>query len=229
MKLMNFELTAEFEFTEPLHFGTGLSLLGVADRTIGLDAKGKPMLRGEALKGAIRGNAERLVRWLLTSQQSVTAEQEDHSLPPAGSLQRIFRGAGDDAAFYRFDTPRYVDGGQLQQIAATRIDNQTGVAANQSLRILQSWTPGARFGVTIRGFQGNWNQPGHSDVFDLTLLVAALVCTASVGGRKGVGHGGLQISSLHSPHLVLPDPGDIVQIQALQHYLQSGHEVAQNA
>lgn len=226
---INFHLTAEFKFTQPLHFGTGLSHLGVADRTIGLDAAGHPVLRGEAVKGAIRGSAERLIRWLLTPQ-SVQNEQEDHSLPPPGSLYRIFRGDGDPRSgpAYRFDTPLYLDGGQLQQIAATRIDHHTGVAANQSLRVLQSWTPGARFRITIRGFQGDWDQPAHRDYLDLTLLVAALVCADSAGGRKGAGHGSLEISALHSPQLTLPNPGDLAQIEALKLHLLS-QEVAPNA
>ena len=227
---MNFELSAELKFSQPFHLGTGLSQPGVADRTIGLDKEGQPVLRGDAVKGAIRSSAERLVRWLLTPKQAgeELEEQDDHSLPPAGSLDRIFRGgASETAAFYRFDAAKFLGGGQLQQIASTRIDPKTGVAANQTLRILQSWTPGARFRISIRGFQGNWDQPTHADYFDLTLLVAALVCTGSLGGRKGSGHGALQLSSLQAGTLPLPLPDNAAHIEALQRFLQN--EVAQHA
>ena len=216
---MNFILTCQFTFHEPLHLGTGLSQAGVADRTIGLDAKNEPILRGEAVKGAIRGSAERLLRWLVP-QFSEQEEQDDHSLPPLPTLERIFRGGGKPP-FYRFDAGVYQDGGKLQQIAATRIESQTGVAANQTLRILQSWTPGARFQITLRGFQGQWADLGHTDFQDLTLLLTALVCTDAIGGRKGSGHGGLQISQLRCDQLTLPKLDDPAQLEALKRHLLS--------
>ena len=39
--MTNFELTARWTIPTPLHLGTGLSLRGIADRTIRLDPDGK--------------------------------------------------------------------------------------------------------------------------------------------------------------------------------------------
>src|ERR1039458_4207656 len=101
-----FQLTATWSFRSQFHIGTGLSGGGadraVRKRTILRDddepdestsavVRGPrtiPEVSGDAIKGAIRGSAERMVRWLIHPRE--LPEQEDNSWPRHPALRRIF-------------------------------------------------------------------------------------------------------------------------------------------
>src|ERR1035441_1524932 len=63
-RMMPVKVTFTWKIRGSLHIGTGMSRLGDVDRIIRLDRQGEPAIEGEQLKGAIRGSAERLIRWL---------------------------------------------------------------------------------------------------------------------------------------------------------------------
>src|SRR4051794_299744 len=83
----------------PLHAGTGLSRGGFADRLICRRSDGTAFLRGDAVKGAIRMSAERLLHWLVPDAEP---EDEDKSFPKNAVLRRIFQ-PDESALFYRFE------------------------------------------------------------------------------------------------------------------------------
>src|SRR5437763_10669223 len=86
--MKRFDLTATWRVRASIHIGTGLSRNGIADRIVRLDpATRQPCLPGDAVKGAIRGLAERVVRWLAPTTNS---ESEEHSIPAHPALVRLF-------------------------------------------------------------------------------------------------------------------------------------------
>src|SRR5208283_2033725 len=87
--MKRFELTAVWRVPGSLHIGTGLSRNGVADRIIRIDpSTRRPMVPGDAVKGAVRGLAERTVRWLAPATKP---EGNDDSIPKHPALRRLFR------------------------------------------------------------------------------------------------------------------------------------------
>jgi len=188
--MSNFTLTIHWHLDTPVHFGTGLSQAGLADRTIRLNPETQsPEFPGDAFKGAVRGMSERLVRWL---DDRAINEEKDHSLPAHPALRRLFV-PNPPSPTYRFSTPSFQNGGESTTISSTKINRDSGVAENQTLRITQSWTAGAGFKATIHGFNGDWANPESHDFLDLVLLYASLVSTDTAGGRKSSGHGHLEI------------------------------------
>ena len=190
--MTNFEFTARWTIPMPLHLGTGLSLRGIADRTIRLDPDGKPLIPGDAVKGGVRSLAERAVRWLAPQTKP---ETEEDSRPAHPALRRIFAPA-HYAAQYRFPAATYRNGGQRSALAGTAIDLATGVAKNETLRTIEHWSAGATFAVRISGRGGTWDDVESPDYLDLTLLLTALISLDALGGHKGTGQGALQISQL---------------------------------
>src|ERR1039458_4197280 len=85
-RMKDIEVKFHWKFAGPLHVGVGLSAAGYADRLVRL-LNGMPQIPGEAVKGAIRGSAERIARWL---EGIEGAEAEDNSAPRNRVLQRLF-------------------------------------------------------------------------------------------------------------------------------------------
>ncbi|MFN0102813.1 MAG: RAMP superfamily CRISPR-associated protein [Bryobacteraceae bacterium] len=190
--MSNLSITIHWKVDAPLHIGTGLSQSGGADRTIRVNpATGQPEFPGDAFKGAVRGLAERLVRWL---DNNPKPEPKLHSLPQYEILRHIFA-CSPDAAAYRFTTPTDLTGGEITSHTGTAINPDTGSAKDHTLRITQSWTAGARFKAVITAANGDWSRDGQ-DYLDLVLLYAALVATDAAGGRKSNGHGQLEIEKV---------------------------------
>ena len=237
--MTGFQLTATLWFESSFHIGTGLSGSG-ADRTVRSheenfsddeeeddpprnDSKTKrrtiPEISGEAVKGSIRGSAERIVRWLIQPKDPIEKqffekkllEEEDNSLPRHPALQRIFAWQslngrdGNPPASYRFSTPRYLEGGRLFATATTAINAESGVAEKNTLRVMQHWSANAYFAVTIDGRGGDWANVASQDYLDLVLLVAAFVATAQVGGKKGNGLGETTAGSLYLSPMAKPE------------------------
>lgn len=224
--MTQFQMTAAWSFASPFHVGTGLTRPGV-DRAVRTrerlrsddededDAgslptvKVSPELYGEAFKGAVRGSAERIVRWLMPGGSA--EESDNSSIPQHPALRRIFAGQhgsvrGQWPTTYRFSQPRYLDGGTPGKFAATAIDPERGAAKEHTLRVMEQWSANAYFAVTIDGRGGSWNQNESRDYLDLVLLVAAFVATSHVGGKKGNGLGETAISGLDLSMNLIPIP-----------------------
>jgi CRISPR/Cas system CSM-associated protein Csm3 (group 7 of RAMP superfamily) len=184
------ELNFHWTFTGPLHMGTGLSAAGYADRLVRL-VNGVPQIPGEAVKGAIRGSAERIARWLEGIEE---LEAEDNSAPRNRVLQRLFA-SGEKAAFYRFQGANFTGGGTKTRVSATAI-GENGVALDETLRTVEVWSRGADFEVVIRGYQGSWDDEQTDDWRDLLFLKAAIMATEGLGGKKGIGYGQLACCGL---------------------------------
>ena len=216
--MTGFQLTATLSFRTSFHIGTGLSGAGV-DRTVRVrervekdedDPKAiakrfiTPDLTGEAIKGSIRGSAERILRWLIAPEMPEgLPEGELDSLPKHPALQRIFaaqslaRANGMRPPLYRFASPRFLDGGKLMVQAGTAINPSQGTAEENTLRVSQNWSANAFFALTIEGRGGAWEDPDSLDYQDLMLLVSAFAAASQIGGRKGSGMGETAISDLH--------------------------------
>jgi len=148
---------------------------------------GQPFIPGDAVKGAIRGSAERLVRWLGV----VLGEEEDNSAPKHPALRRLFASGGDGPGI-RFEPAKFLGGGELVRVSQTAINSDTGVARHATLRVSESWSPGAEFHVTATGRAAALKP----DSDEILLLTAAIVGVEQVGGRRSVGAGGVELSNL---------------------------------
>jgi CRISPR/Cas system CSM-associated protein Csm3 (group 7 of RAMP superfamily) len=188
--MKDIEVKFHWKFAGPLHVGVGLSAAGYADRLVRL-LNGMPQIPGEAVKGAIRGSAERIARWL---EGIEGAEAEDNSAPRNRVLQRLFA-SGEKAAFYRFQAARFAAGGAKATVSATAIGDN-GVALDETLRTVEVWSRGADFEVVIRGYSGCWDDEQADDWRDLLFLKAAILATEGLGGKKGIGYGQLTCCGL---------------------------------
>jgi len=214
--MKRFELTAVWRVSGSLHIGTGLSRNGVADRIIRIGpSTGRPMVPGDAVKGAIRGLAERTVRWLAPTTEP---EGRDDSVPKHPALRRLFRVQSGEA-LYRFFPAIHIKGGKPVSVAGTSINPETGVARDETLRVLQSWSGGSTFRLRIEGRGGEWLDSNSRDYLDLILLLAALVSTDGIGGHKGTGQGAVTIEDLQLSPLALPDLADRGLLERLQQSL----------
>jgi hypothetical protein len=179
----------------PLHLGTGIARAGYADRIIQL-VHGKPRIRGEAVKGAIRGAAERLSRWLDYKQGP---EDADGSAPTHPVLSRIFAGLeeGPCKCLYRFHPAQY-EGKKDEPFlfASTAINSFTGTAREETLRVIEAWPREALFRFEISGSGGNWHSAEQRDYWDAMFIVAAILCTGQVGGKRGAGFGTVRCQQL---------------------------------
>jgi CRISPR/Cas system CSM-associated protein Csm3 (group 7 of RAMP superfamily) len=218
-----------WEVAAPLHVGSGLSRPGFADRLIRLTTQGEPFIPGDAVKGAIRSAAERLVRWL---HPTLPGEAEDHSRPASPVLQRIFS-PEPNRPIYRFHRADYCPSpGNAFVIASTAVDPRSGVAKEGTLRSMQAWGRGARFRGCIEGYGGQWHKPGSEDYLDLLVLLAALLLTEDIGGRRSAGFGQLRllcwesnISGLNLAQVWRPET--VKQIQSWVSGAESGQREAQ--
>jgi CRISPR/Cas system CSM-associated protein Csm3 (group 7 of RAMP superfamily) len=191
------EITWKWCFSGALQIGTGLAKAGDADRLIRLE-NGQPFIPGDAVKGAIRGSAERLVRWL----GAVLPEDDDSSTPKHPALIRLFA-SGGDGPWIRFEPASFVSGGKLMHVSQTAIYPDTGAARHASLRISESWSRGAEFEVKATG-RGVALTPRSDEIL---LLAAAIVGVEQVGGRRGIGAGAVELRDLRVA-------GDPIQLDA---------------
>ena len=186
---MRLTVTFTWRIDGPLHVGDGMSRAGYADRLV-RKRDGSLILPGDAVKGAIRGSAERLAAWLLAQQGlSQAEEREDHSVPRNRVVERIFAplelpGAG---ACYRF-RPGKAEG-KPRTIAATQIDDDSGVADDDTLRIIEVAPRGLTFDLGIQGWGGAWDDETSRDRDDLLFLGAAILAADGIGGKRGIGCG----------------------------------------
>ncbi|MEP6715743.1 MAG: hypothetical protein ABJC09_09210 [Terriglobia bacterium] len=235
--MTTFQITGTLHFTGSFHIGTGLSGRGV-DRTIrrrserirkigdsqsgdefesdtdetdaAADYREVPEIAGDAIKGAIRGSAERIVRWLVPPGRAKEMQEETgDSRPKHPALRRIFAwqsllGPGTPSVpSYRFGAPKYVAGGMISDIASTAV-GPDGIAKARTLRVIELCSAGASFSFSIDGKAGEWDKPESRDSLDLILLAASIQATSHIGGKKGNGLGethfyGLSISPGKEP------------------------------
>jgi len=182
------EVSFRWRIRGHLHIGTGMSRLGEADRLIRLDAQKTPIIDGEQVKGAVRGAAERLIRWLGATVES----SETDSYPRHPVLVRIFAPRPD--ALIRFE-PARMDLNQTRravQLASTAIGSG-GAADEHTLRVIEALEAGAEFQGKV-SLYGAWKT--EQDRQDLRFLGAAILACEGIGGRKGVGFGRIECLSL---------------------------------
>ncbi len=198
------ELTIRFTWKveTPLHVGTGMSRAGYVDRVV-RSHDGRPYLPGDAVKGAIRGSAERLYHWLVPTAKP-EADDEKSSLPRNGVLCRIFapealkastyaEPAASSAA-YRFPPSLSLDPAKTDRSASTRIDSETGAAMGHTLRFIERWVRVETFPIAIEASGGDWAR--EPDFLDLQFLFMAVLCADAVGGKRGIGYGRVEIRGL---------------------------------
>jgi CRISPR/Cas system CSM-associated protein Csm3 (group 7 of RAMP superfamily) len=225
----HFEFSGIWKVAGALHVGTGLGD-GRADRTIRLqertDARGVPIqipvIPGEAVKGAVRSSAERLVRWLAASH--VKDESKDHSRPGHPALTRLFRGdAVKNGPTVRFYAAEYVSGGGLTRRSSTKIALKSGAAEEHTLRIMDEWSEGARFRLRIQGWGADWIVPQTPAWWDLGLMIAAALSVDGLGGKKGSGLGSVRLIEPALKHGTLPLLGTPEWTAGLKAHLENDH------
>ena len=183
-------VTWEWESISPLHLGSGLSRLGVADSLVQRDPSGNPIIYGDAVKGALRMGAEQVAAWLGASQHRCYAAQGTAE-PRSWPLARLFGGQ----ATARCTPAALVDddasSARSQVVASTAIDRTTGTADDQTLRKIEVVRPGLRFRASYTATVGD----SEADVVE-TLLLAALTSVESIGGRAGIGWGRVTLGAV---------------------------------
>jgi len=181
----NMELRWIWKTVTPSHIGGGYSRAGFADRTVRLEG-GHAVLPSEAVKGAIRGSAEQLARWLGAKEE----ENEMESIPRITVLQRIF--APDETErYYRFCGCRSERPVTAYTYSSTKINPETRSAADNTLRTIEMIPGGLEFAGRIQLLAGDWNDSGSADYRDAVFLAAAVAATEGIGGKKGSGLGRL--------------------------------------
>jgi len=184
------------------HIGSGIGRVGYADSVLRSDGNGNIFIPGDAVKGAIREGAERLLHWLLPARSK---DAPKLSFPDHPILEGIFA-PKRYKPFYRFFPGKH-HGADSMCPASTAIDNQTGVADDTTLRILETLAPGVEFDVSVTGEGGDWLPPDAShpvggdkkltsDQLDVLFLLAALLAVEAIGGKKGIGHGEVAVEGL---------------------------------
>ncbi len=210
------EVTIEFNWKirGPLHVGTGLSRIGDADRLIRLSADDSPYIPGEAVKGAVRGAAERLARWLGADVKA--GESDADSTPKHPMLRRLFSPHAE--ALYRF-SPAVLRSPSTKPVAlpSTAIDHETGTALDHTLRLVESLRGGAVFRARVmyRGVTPPERQ-------DCIFLMAAITATDAIGGKKGIGWGQVECQGVQLIGDVNGSPGwkDLTDVQVLEELRQ---------
>ena len=182
-----------WESNSPLHVGSGLSRLGVADSLVQRDPARNAVIYGEAVKGALRMGAEQVAAWLGESQEKNYALQGTAE-PCSWPLARLFGGE----AVARCTPATLVEDGissrrgtRTQVFTSTAIDRTTGTAREQTLRKTEIVPRGLRFRASY-----------HVSVIDdevavvETLLTAALAAVETIGGKAGIGWGRMSLRSI---------------------------------
>ncbi|MCL5808193.1 MAG: RAMP superfamily CRISPR-associated protein [Deltaproteobacteria bacterium] len=176
------------------HIGAGIGRVGYADSILRCDANGRIFIPGDAVKGAVREAAERLLFWLVPSR-GTDIPQTSYPDPEYPILQTFFA-PPPGRPFYRFSPGRIVGGPQAMRPASTAIDNATGVADDTTLRILETLPPNVSFKPSVTGEGSNWSPQGKVERMNLIFLLAAILSTEVVGGKKGIGHGEMAVKDL---------------------------------
>ena len=153
------ELLIEVDIRSYWHGGTGRAGGDDVDALIDKDADGLPVLRGRHLKGLLRDAAERLAAWqalgwndmarinILFGREAIPAK-----LAQGGELERP--GQASAPACVRFSDaclpPQIAEkvrakpelaNGLVQRLASTRIEFETGAAADKTLRSIEAAMP----------------------------------------------------------------------------------------
>ncbi len=169
----------------PLHIGSGLSRIGHADRLIRRDRDRRPHLPGDAVKGAIRMSAERLLRWL---DSETGLEPEDKSLPSHPITRRIFN-PSDEGAYYRFLPGELPANAAPFTISSTALSAESRVARTETLRTIEASSRLDQWLIKIEAEGGNWEDQESQDWKDCLFLLAAIVSADNIGGKRGSGFG----------------------------------------
>lgn len=182
-----------WESNSPLHVGSGLSRLGVADSLVQRDPARNAVIYGEAVKGALRMGAEQVAAWLGASQEKNYASQGTAE-PCSWPLARLFGGE----AVARCTPAMLVENGvpsrpgtRTQVFTSTAIDRATGTARESTLRKTEIVPRGLRFGASYRVGVID----GEVAVVE-TLLTAALTAVETIGGKAGIGWGRMSLRSI---------------------------------
>ncbi|OGL45037.1 MAG: hypothetical protein A2161_03250 [Candidatus Schekmanbacteria bacterium RBG_13_48_7] len=181
---MDIEIKFQWKINFPLHVGTGISRINRADRLIKMK-NGFPYIPGEAVKGAIRGNAERIAAWFFSK-----SKPQPLSTHPV--IERIFS-PKDDSTYYKFHPADCAGGATASKtVSFTAIDSDSGIALDESLRTIEALCRNSIFKVRVSCLSGSWDQNQSRDWEDLRFLLAAILATDAVAGRKGIGFGRVQ-------------------------------------
>lgn len=164
----------------PLHIGSGLSRPGVADSLVRRDSDGRPVIHGEAVKGALRMSAEQVASWLDKPQKS---GPRSPAKPVSWPFARVF-GGGAAARCTPATTVDAEESRAAMVISATAVDSTTGTALDGTLRKTEFVPPGSKFKACYTVAVSEV----EVDIVE-TLLLTALVAVDSVGGKAGVGWG----------------------------------------
>jgi CRISPR/Cas system CSM-associated protein Csm3 (group 7 of RAMP superfamily) len=205
-------VTFTWKIRGSLHMGTGMSRLGDVDRLIRLDRHGEPSIEGEQIKGAIRGSAERLIRWLGGADQAAKDSYPRHPV-----IQRLFAPRPD--ALVRFEPAQLQDTPEIQgtptvtRIASTSIDHESGAAAAKTLRAIEAVKRGASFSCRI-SLYGDWSSPQSRS--DILFLCAAVLCSDAIGSRAGSGFGIVDCGSITCSLAGLPDVANLEAVKLLE-------------
>lgn len=178
-----------------LHIGSGIGRVGYADSVFRTAGDGeRPIIPGDAVKGAIREGAERLLHWLWPGRPT---DRPSTSFPDHPILRDLFASQPHKIPFYRFSAGKLCQAGFIpMRTASTAIENSTGTAVDTTLRVVETLAPEYIFKVTISGEGGEWHIKDASDRQELYFLLASLLALESIGGKKGVGHGELAVQDL---------------------------------
>lgn len=182
--MLRVEVNWIWETQSPMHCGSGLSEPGYADRLVQTDAQGKPALLGDAVKGALRMSAEQVLSWLKANDARYNKSSHTGTAEPQHPLLiALFGGTGHQ--HYRPGKLSNPDRVSKAVSAATAIDRVSGRAKDDTLRYVESVSAGARFecGCTLWLENPNLLDPS------ITLLLAALAATESIGAKAGIGWG----------------------------------------
>ena len=185
------EITWKWEVTAPLHIGNGFSRAGFADRLVRIDKKGHAVIPSDAVKGAIRGSAEQLARWLGLQEE----EKEETSYPKLPVLRRIFAPT-ETSSFYRFPGCVSEQAVAAYTFTSTKIHPTNRSAEDNTLRTIELLPSGMTFAGKVQLLAGDWSDVSKPDHKDLCFLLVAISSTAGIGGKKGNGLGKLQCKEL---------------------------------
>ena len=207
--MSDLEITWKWDVTAPLHIGSGFSRAGFADRLVRIEEDGHAVIPSDAVKGAIRGSAEQLARWLGSKQKEI----EDASLPVIPVLKRIFA-PSETSSFYRFPGCVSEEPVKAYTFASTKIDPDSRTALDNTLRTIELLPGGVTFSGKVQLLAGEWTDETNRDYKDLLFLLAAIASTTGIGGKKGSGVGKLKCRDLSAGGT--PYSGLLTKVETIQ-------------